>query len=549
MRFGASWLGSALFSLTSCDSLRAPGFDCSDRSPCTVLRGPDDPAFDETSDAELLRVAEEAERQHRLLNSPVGAFPGYVVVGGSDWSVVASSVLAGEDPWPRLTQTQLADFHGRLAYASLALGASAIRYRVLLDARSVVDPGASERSERVEQAALARETLLRDVATINRAFEVTGTSSVVALRVLVSHDLPVVDFPEALHQIPLRDAVSGRPLPDRDERGRKPRTWRAGRGPPGLGPWQDGVGDVDFLGFALAAALTWEAAEGDESLRKTAAVEALRIHASGLLQQLRTLREDGRDLVYIELDGRPSDRAGLRPEDELLFPGLRAAYALSISAALSFVTEMPDDRDFAHQLGQRAGWRDWLAGISEEINREPPSPRMSIHHAATTALWTAARYVDEPELKAELQRALQNVYRPKHRIYFRLATLEVAPLDLMAFDTRQQATSPLSLEQARARVIAGLTRLGSVPFVAEQVTFCEENGRGLPSSYEFLTAESPLLVFPPLAAELRGRGFYEWVIDPHRINLDCALPIGVTIAPPTDFRWAYWLGRLIRRST
>ena len=523
-----------------CGPLATPGLSCSEAFPCAVLPGPGSPDWSEAEDRPLLLLAERVERQHRLLNGSTGSFPAVVVLSSSDWRALSTAVLGGHDPWPNAPHARLGDFYGRLGYAGLELGASAIRHRLLLEARAVVDLDAADLRD---QMARARGTLVQDILCVNRAFEVTGTSSVAARKVFVEHDRPRVPFPEAHERVPLFDAT-GLPQPPLGPAGSKPRSWREGRGPPSLGPWQDGVANVDLLGFAVGAALAVEAAEADRGLGPQEAVEVLRTFAAGLLGQLRTLRDDGRDLEYRELDGRPTPRTQLRPEDDVATPGFRVAIALGLSASLARVTGRTEDQTFAASLPNRPRWLAWLEELAVQINSGPPSSRMSEIFWAFIALWAIDRYHPDARVAAGARAARDALYAPSTDTFFRPDVLEVPPLDVIAFESLESAEGRVS---ARDRVRAALLRLGPAPLLVRRRPACTDAACRPPTpNHALLTRSAPVLVEPALPLEIRGVGLFEWTLDPHRIDRDGLVYGEIEIAPPTAFRWAYWLGRLTR---
>jgi len=431
-------------------------------------------------------------------------------------------------------------------YAGPGVAADAFRYGVMRDQRY---PAAQ-----VEQA---REQLLRGLEGLHRAAAIPGVPGVIA-RGLARKDLP--GYGQSASTVPLFDG-QGKPLPEEKNNG----TWREDNS--GLYPeyvWEDSCSRDMYIGWVIGMAAAWEVARDDADIPQ-AAKDALREDARLMLRELMKVRPSGYDLEIIDADGRTTYHGYMNENniDRAYLPGARNGFyslmALGCVAGLLFVSG--DETGRAYLDEQLIAARD-LPGICREnlmmVDMGVYS-NYSNYNMAFDGAWLALRYLDNPAALDPLWDSLQNILYDRPGADRQPSEIAQSFFDFAYAAGRagggvHRIPREPPDEAALARGLGTLREFPDCPYwdtlrencdegevaalhcVADDGTILEllgDVGRG-----------EKLVASTPIPMRIRPPSNYHWRSNPFAPN---GGGDGSQLLPGVDFRFAYWLGRWVRR--
>jgi uncharacterized protein (TIGR03382 family) len=403
----------------------------------------------------------------------------------------------------------------------------------------------------------ARASLLRAADGLHWYMQVTGVPGVVArgLRRITSEPGEPPIPGEAVETVPLFDA-NGDPLPTD-----KVQTWRDDQS--GELPfliWVDDTSKDQLDGYVLALGVVYDAVNEDPSI-PTEVVERLREDARALGQKLmekvEVAPERSIELVIQDADGRPTRFHDLSAEEitpgavfDVPINGFNGWMALSIVRTLYHVGgDEALGRFYAEELLARRGYlqaiRDTVAAMYTGSDTNYSNVNM-----AFVAAYGLLRYENDDDLAADFRSILED------KLYDAGARgLGQSFFDFLYAGFRFGGSLIGPGADAVDDGIATLAGFHTVPYWDDAVTNCDDqelaslmctasDGTQLALSSEEGWGGG-IVAVDPLPIELQPPSNFHWRSDPHSVNGGG----GPRLNPGGDFQAAYWMGRMLVRST
>jgi len=533
-----------------------------------VVPGPCEPGFDAALEAKATRY----ERSFRAfsasamdLNTDVTIAPANV-----DDRAKIEAFLRESDGWDfeAFAGKPAADVitsQAKVAglYAGVGVAADAYRYMVLRD-----------QGYHAPQVERARQAVLASLEALHVAVDITGAPGVI-VRGLARTDLPGDGATQTL--VPLTDE-NGSPLPEVKNNGSWRADFSAGHSYPNL-IWEDSVSRDMYIGWVAAFGALWEAVRDDDAFpadKKT----RLQADALALARQLMVVRASGYDLEIPDADGRTTLHGWLNEHNldgKVYVPTLRngfhAIMALGCVATWDFVTGDPELHAWLYD--QLIGERDLPGIVDDEVWRLLDAGTISNYsnyNMAFMGAWLAFRYLDDAAALATLRHAVQD------RMYDR-PTYDRQPADyqytlydfvfaeglLGASAVRAPGGTTEARQLAEAAVARGLQTLGwfreapywdvsvvncpgwdcSVEPFVEGPTTCAASDGSSWTALGCVGRNDDLVTAEPFLMNHLPPSNYHWRSNPYVPN---GGGDGSRLIPGVDFRFAYWMGRVMRKS-
>lgn len=434
-------------------------------------------------------------------------------------------------------------------YGGAGVAADAFRYGVLRD-----------QGYPAAEVSRARQHLLDGLDALHLAQAITGTSGAIA-RGFIRTDMPTYVYPTT----PLFDP-SGGPLPAEKDNG----TWREDNSG-GLFPnhiWEDSCSRDQLIGWVAAMGAAWEVIAADPSVPASYR-QALQQDAKELGLGLKTVRKSGYDLELIDADGRTTYHGYLHENafDRIYVPnpwvknGVNAIMALGIVATLAYVSQDQVVQDY---LDQQLVAKRKLHEVARDqlIVDLGPKNNYSGHNMAFMGAWLAARYLQGAQALVDVRKALKTkLYdNPVGATKPQPSGWKQSLFDLIyaagaAGATAHGPTTGTVDATALQNATDTLHQFPKPPFWDKQVVNCEaqELSQMLCTAIDGKTV---LVVNPvtdrgdepqcltPVPFSLRPPSNYDWRSNPFRLNGGGS---GQSMLSGVDLRFAYWLGRWVRR--
>jgi len=433
-------------------------------------------------------------------------------------------------------------------YGGVGIAADAFRYGVLRD-----------QGYPAAEVSRARQHLLAGLDALHLAQAITGTSGAIA-RGFIRTDMPTYVYPTT----PLFD-TSGGPLPAEKNNG----TWREDNSG-GLYPkhiWEDSCSRDQLIGWVAAMGAAWEVIATDPNVAASYR-QTLQQDAKELGLGLKVVRKSGYDLELIDADGRTTYHGYLHESafDRIYIPnpwvknGVNAIMALGIVATLAYVSQDQVVQDY---LDQQLIAKRKLHEVARDqlIVDLGPKNNYSGHNMAFMGAWLAARYLQGAQALVDVRKALST------KLYDNpaLATPQPSGWKQSLFDliyaagaagaTAHGPTTGAVDATALQNATDTLHQFPQPPFWDEQVVNCDaqELSQALCTAVDGKTV---LVVNPitdrgdepqsltPVPFKLRPPSNYDWRSNPFRLNGGGS---GQSMLSGVDLRFAYWLGRWVRR--
>lgn len=503
-----------------------------------MLAGPSEPGFDDALEAIALRH----DRMHFAITALPTGLAGDISIAPDDPTARdAIAAFADGDGWSYDGDGIAGWQKATGAFAGLSAAADAYRYGTLRD-----------QGYPCADIEIARAQLVRAIEALHLVTAVTGEAG------LVARSLSHRDFPGASDVVttPLFDG-QGNPLPPEKTNG----TFRddaSGEHPEIV--WEDGCSRDQIIGWAIGIGAVWEVVHADGTFDPTLLAQ-LQADASAIAHQLMIVRDSGYDLEIWDPDGRVTPNGFLNEHNidgnYVGFQnGQHAIMSTGIVAALAYAADDPevdeylatllDDRDLVH-IAATALLIDFGAGTN-----------YSNYNMAFSGLWLAARYVEDPDARAELAAVAEQLYRnPGYDYHADLLgqsffdfTYAIAIADASARADTHGAPD----EAALARGVATLQAFPAVPAWDSTVTNCDEAeiadgtctlGDGtVVQVLGTVGHNDALVVDTPIAIATRPPSNFYWRSNPYEPN---GGGDGTNAPSSSDFRFAYWIARWSRR--
>ena len=433
------------------------------------------------------------------------------------------------------------------AYGGVGVAADAFRYGVMRD-----------QCYPAEEVQRAREQLLAGLEGLHTAVAITGGASIA--RGLANKNYPGAGKNEDL--TPLFDG-QGNPLPAEKDNG----TWREDVS--GLYPdyiWEDSCSRDMLIGWVVGFGAVWEVIENDDEIDQQVK-DTMREDALAVLENLKTVRDNGYDLELLDADGRTTFHGYLNENnlDRIYIDGVQNGFhtimALGVVAALADVADDPDmDRWLYDELIEEREF-DVIARDNMLIINMEEVTNFSNYNMAFEGTWLALRHVTEDEdARANIRQALdvQLYDAPDKR--FQPVEMEQTFFDLTWVAGMCDASSRWGCrhevdEPALERALRTLEEFPPPPFFEFERTNCDEDelasgtciaedGQTELTVLGEVGRNGSLIVEQCLPMRLRGPSNYYWRSNPYKPNGGSDGP-GVFAGP--DFRFGYWMGRWTRK--
>lgn len=513
----------------------------------TLIAGPGEVGFDSRMEA----IARRHDRVHLgLATEPHGMACDLRVSTDDAEGRAAIDAFLGSDSWDFAEHSgmQARDVvegwsKATGAYAGVAAAADAYRYGTLRD-----------QGYPCEDVEVARAQVERALEGLHLATALTGEPG------LVVRAYAHVDWPgdSASETTPIFD-LNGNPNPLEKTNG----TWREDNS--GEHPefkWEDSCSRDQLIGWATGYAAVWEVIREDPSI-DDALKSRLQLDALAIANQLRTVRPSGYDLEIWDPEGRPTFHGYLHEHNiegvyvQFLDNGMYALMGAGIVAAFAYVAE--DPQVDAYLYTELLGERD-LVGIGADslILDFGVSSNYSGYNMGFGALWLISRYVDDDDARDRLRDATAYMYdrpgasrQPEEtaQTFFDFV-YAAAFMDASAF-------APTRLPVNEGVVAQGWQTLTEFPTPpawdfpthncdADEVaagTCTLDNGQVVELLGE-VGHNDELVADVPVPMATRPHSNYHWRSNPYRVNTDGS---GEGLFSSADFRFAYWMGRWIRR--
>jgi hypothetical protein len=436
-------------------------------------------------------------------------------------------------------------------YGGVGIAADAYRYGVLRDQ--------GYPSAEVDRA---RGFLLAALDKLHMAVAITGTPGAIA-RGFLRTDMPA-NLPTTT---PLFDP-GGQPLPAEKNNG----TWRednsGGSYPDYI--WEDSCSRDQYIGWVAGMGAAWEVIQSDASVPQLTK-QRLQQDALALGQGLKTKRPSGFDLEIIDADGRTTYHGYLHENafDRVYVPnpwvknGVNAVMALGIVATLVYVSGDPALQTYLDQ--ELIAKRELHKVIKGQLLVDAgPKSNYSGYNMAFMGAWLATRYLDPAAQAATVSDARAGL---KNKLYsnpqgptkpqpdgWKQSLFDLIYAAGMAQASAHGTTQGSVDATALANALDTLGSFPAPPFWSKTVENCDP---GELSAF-LCTAVDGTTTFvinpvndrgdhpqslTPVPFELRPPSNYDWRSNPFRVNGGSP---GIMISG-VDFRFAYWLGRWVRR--
>lgn len=539
---------------TGCDSGRYRG--------TYLVPGPAEEGFD----PDLERLATQVERQFRAFNAAAMGLNTDVSISTAheaDRELITDflrehegwdfEAIAGKPAHEVITsQHKVAGL-----YAGVGAAADAYRYMVLRD-----------QGYPCAEVERARQVVLETLEMLHTAVAITGAPGVI-VRGLARKDLPGDGQAETL---PLFDE-QGAPLPEPKSNG----AWREDFSEGGQYPnliWEDSVSRDQYIGWVAAFGAMWEAIREDQDVPQ-ALKDRLRADALAVGRQLMVVRASGYDLEIPDADGRTTLHGWMNEHNldgkvyvDTLRNGFHAIMALGSVATFVYVT---DDAELRAWLDdQLIGERKLHEIVRDEVFRFVDAgvlSNYSNYNMAFTGAWLALRYLEDPVARALVTEGLEDgLYdRPgkeRQPTEFGYSLYDFVYAGGVAGQRADRAMAKEIPADAVARGVATLKAwrqppywdvhvencpgwsCGAEPFVEGDALCAAGDGTtwhamGCVGRNNDLVCEEPFLLphLPP--------SNYHWRSNPYGPN---GGGDGGRLLPSVDFRFAYWIGRVMRVS-
>jgi hypothetical protein len=519
-----------------------------------LIPGPDEEGYD----SELALKAERYDRQFAIFSSmPTGANADLSIpLSNEQDRALIESFLRQESSWDFETSTgkpveEVIDHWQKVAgaYAGPGAAADAFRYGLLRD-----------QGDPQQEVDRAREQLLAAARAMHRAVEITGVPGVIA------RGYQRTDYASGWDNktVPLFDG-NGAPLPEPKNNG----TWRednSGKHPNFI--WEDSCSRDMYVGWAIGFAAVWEVIQDDETIARELK-DQLKGDARALALELGKVRESGFDLEIPDADGRITFHGYLHEKNfdriytTLPRNGQHAVMALGSAAAWAYITQDPEVNDYLYktllekrQLAKVA--KDWI-----KVVHVWPLTNFSNYNMAFQGAWLALRYIDPekaPIAYQDLMAAAESLYstpgmthQPKEQKQsFYDLVYAVGKAGASVWRAPGQPTDEGALER-------GLETLGEFPdppYWERSLINCDDQEIAAKvctgqdgTRFDILGnvgRNNKLVADQPVPMRIRPPSNYHWRSNPYAVNSSSA-DDSPRLLPGVDFRFAYWLGRWVRR--
>jgi hypothetical protein len=461
---------------------------------------------------------------------------------GSGWDFSAGTgkaVTAAVDQWHKIAGL----------YGGVGIAADAFRYGVLRD-EGYPKPEVDR----------ARVHLLAALDALHLAKAITGTAPSIA-RGFIRTDIPK----GAYSTTPLFDS-GGNPLPPEKNNG----TWRDDNSG-GLYPnhiWEDSCSRDMLIGWVAAMGAVWEVIENDSTIPQ-GQKQQLQADAKQLGLGLSVVQKSGFDLELVDADGRTTYHGYLNENnlDRIYVPnpwiknGVHAIMALGIVATLVHVS---GDAALKAYLDQQLIAKRKLHEIAKNqlIVDAGPKSNYSGYNMAFMGAWLAARHLKDAQALADVRAALKDklynnplgATKPQP-VGWKQSLFDLIYAAGMAEASAHGPTTGAVDAQALANALDTLGQFPQPPFWAEPVENCDaqELQNKLCTAVDGKTTivlnpindrgDNPQSL-TPMPFVLRPPSNYDWRSNPFRVNGGGG---GNLMLSGVDFRFAYWLGRWVRR--
>ena len=512
-----------------------------------LIPGPGDDGFD----ADLAANSRRLERQFQALNAYGTALNADTGIVGEEARATIAEFILETDEW------DFEDWSGESpesvignwnkvagAYGGVGIAANAYRYAVLLR-----EGAACADIER------ARGYVVESLDALHLAQAITGEPGVIA------RGFASTLTPGSNHEtVPLFDE-EGNPLPEEKNNG----TWREDNS--GLYPdyiWEDSASRDQVIGWVIGMAGAWEIIRDDPTFDQSLK-DRLQDDVLALARSLMTVQESGYDLEIRDADGRMTYHGILHEAsiDRAYFPGAKngfnALMSLGIMGALAYVSEDPEVEAFVYET--LIDEREFLVLINDFLIGVDLGHRsnFSAYNMAFEGGWLAMRYLRDPEARAEAARAVRD------SLYDRGVEHQPVEMKQTFFDLTQViATNGASVfepphsepdEEALARGMETLSEWPQAPYYDRPSENCDdeeiESGDctaidgSLIEVLGYIGRNGDLVAANPIPMRIRGGSNWWWRSNPYKVDIGGSPN---SLLPGSDYRWAYWSARWIRRA-
>ncbi|MCK5795698.1 MAG: hypothetical protein KAI47_00830, partial [Deltaproteobacteria bacterium] len=433
-------------------------------------------------------------------------------------------------------------------YSGVGLAADAFRYGTLRDEgypKAEVDR--------------ARTHLLAALEGLHVAKTITGRPESIA-RGTLRTDMPA-SVPAT---IPLVDG-QGQPLPVEKNNG----TWRADNSVGHVYAnyvWEDSCSRDQLVGWVAGYGAAWEVIAADSSIPQKFK-DRLRVEARDLGRGLAKVQASGYDLELVDADGRTTYHGYLHESafDRLYIPnpfiknGINAIMALGIVATLAYVAGDPGLDDYlAKELIARRKLHD--VAQHQMVVDAGPKTNYSGYNMAFMGAWLVSRYLADPQARAAVRKGIDL------RLYHNQLSLGPPAMwkdslfDLIyvtsAIDASVHSKTTLPVDpKVIGYAIETLHAFPQPPFWDVAVINCDAKEIAVKTCTAIdgkttfaLNSEKDRSGDPqsltPVPFSLRPPSNYDWRSNPYRVN---GGGTGTSLFGAADFRFAYWLGRWVKR--
>lgn len=437
-------------------------------------------------------------------------------------------------------------------YAGVGVAADAYRYGVLRDQKYPE-----------EEVKLARKHLTDALEAWHIAYEITGTKGVIA-RGLLRTDIPHAD----VETVPLFDD-NGNPLPLEKNNG----TWRAdnsgGKYPNWV--WIDSCSRDQYIGWVAGLAAAWEVIKDDPAFSDELK-QQMKNDARELGLALKVIRPSGFDLEIPDADGRTTYHGYLNENnfDRIYLPflpiknGMYSIMALGIVAALNYVADDPELKSYLYDtlIGKRKLHiiaKHNQIGVYMGVKTNYSNVNMAFMGAHL-----ALRYIEDEAARDALKIALGvqlydypfRTRQPKEQGSSLFDFIYAAGMaDATAWQGMQRDFYYEEIE-AINRGLQTLKEFSVPPFWETAVLNCDEAEIATGICYGldgtrldllgYVGRGGKLVSVQPVPMRIRPKSNYYWRSNPYEVNGEGSN--GLRLIGGVDFRYAYWLGRWIKRA-
>ena len=529
-----------------------------------LIPGPDEEGYD----ADLEGKADRYDRTHLLFSCSGNGVNCdlSVSLANPDHRELIEDFIQETDSWDfedfsgGLTPLDIITTHHKVAglYGGVGIAADAFRYGVFRDQGY---PAAD-----VDRA---REFLLRDIDRLILAYEITGTTGVIA-RGFCRMDVP--GYCATLETTPLFDA-QGNPLPEEKNNG----TWREDNTADNRYAnyrWEDSCSRDQFIGWATAFGAIWEVIRDDDSF-DAEIKDKLQQYASEIGRSLMVPRYGGPgslgqafDLEIFDADGRTTYHGYLNENAVDRFyaawlpfkDGLYSLMSLGIVAALTYCSEDPvlEEYLYGHLIGERH--LDVIAQNNQFGVNLWWITNYSTTNMAMAGSLLAQRYLDDETARKRMRYTTEaHLYlngpfliqrQPEEYAYSLFDfTYATAVSGASAFNSMLQAPEFAAIE----RGVQTLFDFQEPPYWQYEVINCDEdeinsghcvlNDGTEVTVLGYVGRNGTLLCKEPIPHAVRPGSNYHWRSCPYTPN---GGGDGSGMNPGVDFRLAYWYGRWVQ---